>query len=93
MGGLQIDLSDAAQSIYAPPMTKNGSIFFDFALCLDVFPGRESGFLYRPRHIFPEMTLKNTLRQKIIYPVPLGFVKKQKYYPKQLREGQLNRRR
>ena len=52
------------------------------------YPGRESGFLYRPRHIFPEMILKLMLRQKIIYPVPLGFVKKQKYYPKQPREGQ-----
>ena len=49
-------------------------------------PGRESGFLYRPRHIFPVLILKVTLRQKIIYPVPLGFVKKQKYYPKQPRE-------
>ena len=53
-----------------------------------LYPGRESGFLYRPRHIFPGMILKLTLRQKIIYPVPLGFVKKQKYYPKQPREGQ-----
>ena len=59
-----------------------------------IVPDGSPGFYTGPVIYFVfSSVLKLTLRQKIIYPVPLGFFKKQKYYSKQPREGQLNRRR